>query len=643
MEQSDCNIKVFCRFRPQNDSEIRNGGIESASIQPDGKVIAENRIFVFDNVFPQTTEQITIYETSAKPLVSDLLNGYNATIFAYGQTSSGKTFTMEGVFDNVNKRGIIPRIIEDIFNYIYQMDDNLEFHIKVSYFEIYLDSIRDLLDVNNKNLSVHEDKHGNPYVRGITERFVSCPEEMYEVIDEGKSNRHIAFTNMNEHSSRSHSVFLITLRQEDTLTHKSKCGKLFLVDLAGSEKVSKTGASGVVLDEAKNINKSLGALGNVISALAENKSHVPYRDSKLTRILQESLGGNSRTTIIICCSLSSINISETVSTLRFGQRAKSITNKVCVNEELSADEWKSRYLKENKRCNHFKKLCEELKLELSRYRRDSVASSEPGSEITNISTNYTSRDNLLASDFSPPAKLTKLNEGDSRISEGEMEIKDKVIIEQRRKIDDLKSENVQYSNKIAEINGMITKMNNELQMKEKDKEELLLALSELAMNYEQEAQKSIDFKSKISERDRQIGDINVKYRECIKELNKFKHLLNVSEEKYNNETRSFTNQIRDLAETLGCVDTQIDTCNNPQVGFLDCHSTVIKVKNLLVAYKSEMEDHKENLKQHQIIMSKQQSELQKAQVSLEDVCYQIYHFKIKVTTRSIMVFFPFYI
>ncbi|KAG9349132.1 hypothetical protein JZ751_029452 [Albula glossodonta] len=174
-----------------------------------------------------------------------------------------------------------------------------------------------------KEPNVEDNSEGSNIVsvQGCTERFVSSPEEVMDVIDEGKANRHVAVTNMNEHSSRSHSIFLISIKQENMETEKKLYGKLYLVDLAGSEKVSKTGAEGAVLDEAKNINKSLSALGNVISALAEGtKSHVPYRDSKMTRILQDSLGGNCRTTIIICCSPSVFNEAETKSTLMFGQR-----------------------------------------------------------------------------------------------------------------------------------------------------------------------------------------------------------------------------------------------------------------------------------------------------------------------------------
>uniref|UniRef100_A0A3Q4I1S9 Kinesin-like protein n=1 Tax=Neolamprologus brichardi TaxID=32507 RepID=A0A3Q4I1S9_NEOBR len=314
-----CGVKVMCRFRPLNEAERSRGDKNIPKFNGEDTVVGKP--YVFDQVFPPTTEQVQVYDTCAKQIVRDVLGGYNGTIFAYGQTSSGKTHTMEGTLHDPHQMGIIPRISRDIFDHIYSMDENLEFHIKVSYFEIYLDKIRDLLDVSKTNLAVHEDKNRVPFVKGCTERFVSSPEEVMDVIDEGKANRHVAVTNMNEHSSRSHSIFLINIKQENVETEMKLSGKLYLVDLAGSEKVSKTGAEGAVLDEAKNINKSLSALGNVIAALSEGtKTHVPYRDSKMTRILQDSLGGNCRTTIIICCSPSVYNEAETKSTLMFGQR-----------------------------------------------------------------------------------------------------------------------------------------------------------------------------------------------------------------------------------------------------------------------------------------------------------------------------------
>jgi len=273
---AECNIKVVCRVRPLNESEEKAGSKFVLKFPSEDSVSIGGKIYVYDKVFKPNCTQEQVYDQVARPIVKDVLSGFNGTIFAYGQTSSGKTHTMEGVMGNPHLQGIIPRIVGDIFSFIYNMDENLEFHIKVSYFEIYMDKIRDLLDVTKTNLAVHEDKNRVPYVKGATERFVSSPEEVMEVIEEGKANRHVAVTNMNEHSSRSHSVFLINVKQENVETQKKLVGKLYMVDLAGSEKVSKTGAEGSVLDEAKNINKSLSALGNVISALADGSVSNSY-------------------------------------------------------------------------------------------------------------------------------------------------------------------------------------------------------------------------------------------------------------------------------------------------------------------------------------------------------------------------------
>lgn len=290
-----------------------------------------------------STKQADIFDYSIRSTVDDILNGYNGTVFAYGQTGAGKSYTMMGTsIEDDNGKGVTPRIVEQIFSSIMSSPANIEYTVRVSYMEIYMERIRDLLQPQNDNLPVHEEKNRGVYVKGLLELYVSSVQEVFEVMTRGGNARAVAATNMNQESSRSHSIFVITITQKNVETGSAKSGQLFLVDLAGSEKVGKTGASGQTLEEAKKINKSLSALGMVINALTDGKSsHIPYRDSKLTRILQESLGGNSRTTLIINCSPSSYNDAETLSTLRFGMRAKSIKNKAKVNAELSPAELKA--------------------------------------------------------------------------------------------------------------------------------------------------------------------------------------------------------------------------------------------------------------------------------------------------------------
>ncbi|KAG1042280.1 hypothetical protein G6F46_011650 [Rhizopus delemar] len=342
------NIKVVCRFRPQNALEIREGGVPIIDIDEEGTQIALKGkdfqgSFSFDKVFGMKTPQKDVFEYSIKTIVDDVTAGYNGTVFAYGQTGSGKTFTMMGAdIDDENTKGIIPRIVEQIFTSIMAAPSNLEFTVKVSYMEIYMEKVRDLLNPSQDNLPIHEDKTHGVYVKGLLEVYVGSQDDVYEVMRNGSANRVVSATNMNAESSRSHSIVVVTITQKNVDTGAAKSGKLYLVDLAGSEKVGKTGASGQTLEEAKKINKSLTALGMVINALTDGKSsHIPYRDSKLTRILQESLGGNSRTTLIINCSPSSYNEAETLSTLRFGMRAKTIKNKAKVNADLSPAELKA--------------------------------------------------------------------------------------------------------------------------------------------------------------------------------------------------------------------------------------------------------------------------------------------------------------
>ena len=263
--------------------------------------------------------------------------GYNGTVFAYGQTGCGKSYTMVGVDDTNEQPGVIPRSFDDIFDHI-SVTEGTKFLVQASYLEIYNEEVRDLLgkDVKRKlDLKEHPDR--GVYVSGLSMHKVHNRQELEKVMAMGSKNRSMGATLMNVDSSRSHCIFTIDIEMfsvDEDGEEKLRAGKMNLVDLAGSERQSKTGATGDRLKEATKINLSLSALGNVISALVDGKAkHIPYRDSKLTRLLQSSLGGNTKTLMVACISPADNNYDETLSTLRYANRAKNIKNKPRINED----------------------------------------------------------------------------------------------------------------------------------------------------------------------------------------------------------------------------------------------------------------------------------------------------------------------
>ncbi|XP_043922638.1 kinesin-1 heavy chain [Protopterus annectens] len=603
-DPAECNIKVVCRFRPLNDSEVTRGDKFISKFQGEDSVVIGNKPYMYDRVFHSNTTQEQVYNACAKKIVKDVLEGYNGTIFAYGQTSSGKTHTMEGKLHDPDGMGIIPRIVQDIFNYIYSMDENLEFHIKVSYFEIYLDKIRDLLDVSKTNLSVHEDKNRVPYVKGCTERFVCSPDEVMDTIDEGKSNRHVAVTNMNEHSSRSHSIFLINVKQENTQTEQKLSGKLFLVDLAGSEKVSKTGAEGAVLDEAKNINKSLSALGNVISALAEGNTYVPYRDSKMTRILQDSLGGNCRTTIIICCSPSSYNEAETKSTLLFGQRAKTIKNTVCVNIELTAEEWKKKYEREKERSKTFRNTIQWLENELNRWRNGESVPVEERFDKDKANLDALIIDTTTNNEKPATTVGVKLSDAEKEKCEEEiaklykqLDDKDEEINQQSQLVEKLKQQMLDQEELLVStrrdqdnLQAELSRLQMENDASKEEVKEVLQALEELAVNYDQKSQevedKTRDFES-LSEELNQKSSV---LEEVASEIRKLYDIPKHLRPKINHMVSSLLRSLVEYGLELGALDMQPEG-----TGLIDEEFTVARL--YISKMKSEVKTMAKKCKQ----------------------------------------------
>lgn len=329
------NIKVAIRFRPgKEDLPLRiNTSQNTIELSETNK---DFHLFAFDHIFSPSTEQLHIFNTLAKDAINLVCQGYNATVFAYGATSSGKSFTMFGTPSNP---GLIPRCCDLLFQTVNHKEDTVEANMKCSFIEIYRERIRDLLAPSSlsatEELKIRHSPLKGPYVQGLIEKYVYSSQDILATIREGSTLRTTASTSLNSISSRSHAVLTLIVSQKTT-DGTEITSKLNLVDLAGSENVGKSEVQGIELAEAQTINRSLSCLGNVIYALTEKgREHIPYRDSKLTYLLQDSLGGNSKTILIATCSPTRLSYYETLSTLKFAKRAKDIKNIPKVNKNES--------------------------------------------------------------------------------------------------------------------------------------------------------------------------------------------------------------------------------------------------------------------------------------------------------------------
>lgn len=335
-------VSVICRPRPpHSDLAALCGNFHISADRSSITLVGTNsRLnFSFDHVFDFAATQKEVFEYCGEPAVRSIFDGYNAAILAYGQTGSGKTFTTTGVIGDEEGRGLGPRIITRLFDGITGASESVEFSVKFSYCEIYMERITDLLDPLKTNLKMHEEKGLGLIVSGITERYVSDEEELLGLMLLGNENRHTSSTAFNEVSSRSHAVMMLTVGQNNNEDGTLRSGKLHLVDLAGAEMAGRAHVTGKRLDEAKLINKSLTTLGIVVRTLAEGEGkHIPYRDSKLTRLLQDALGGNSRTTMLITCSPDPECLEETANTFRFAAKAKEVRTLPKENKETTISE-----------------------------------------------------------------------------------------------------------------------------------------------------------------------------------------------------------------------------------------------------------------------------------------------------------------
>lgn len=356
--ESNEMVQVVLRCRPINQEELLTGCVSVVKVnQLSNTVEIYNtksyktdycKVYTFDAAYDYSCTNQSIFDQSVKGLIRSILSGFNGTIFAYGQSGAGKTHTMEG---EGNDKGIVIRTFEEIFDII-SKSCKTQYLVRASYLEIYRDNIRDLLCTSNIKCELRESKELGVYVKNISSFVCKNIKQIKTLIDSGNKNRCTGFTDMNARSSRSHAIVTITVEMghmEDQSKSPVRVGKLNLVDLAGSERQSKTNTEGKRLKEASRINLSLTALGNVISALADNKGHfVPYRDSKLTRLLRNSLGGNSKTLMIANIGPANCNYDESLNTLRYASRARNIKNKPYINED-PVDALLKKYQEEIKR------------------------------------------------------------------------------------------------------------------------------------------------------------------------------------------------------------------------------------------------------------------------------------------------------
>lgn len=362
-------VMVYLRVRPISEEELRSSAresvidrIDSSRIVLAAKKESDKKSYLFDSVFDPSIGQKDVYQTVAKPVVNSVLQGYNGTILAYGQTGTGKTHTMIGGPGEL--KGVIPRCMKEIFNTV-KSSATHSYQVKVAFLQLYMEVLQDLIKPDPSNpIRIREDSEEGIYLAGLNWIDVNSVAECMNLLSLGDKNRNVASTSMNSTSSRSHAVYMVKVEKREKIpkevydqTASTKFrdksmtrSTLYLVDLAGSERVSKTKVSGTRLNEAKNINLALLALGNCIQALAEGKSkYIPFRDSKLTRLLEQSLGGNSKTSLIVTIGPSTFNYQESVSSLLFGSRAMKIQNTPELNIKID-----------------YKALCDRLQAELDR-------------------------------------------------------------------------------------------------------------------------------------------------------------------------------------------------------------------------------------------------------------------------------------
>ena len=530
--------------------------------------------FTFDSVYDSSSAQEEVYVNSAFPIVKNVLVGYNGTIFAYGQTGTGKTFTIEGLDSPPEMNGVMPRAFDTVFSHI-QCDnpEKRQYLVRASYMELYKEDVRDLLSPNPKaKLELHEKPDSGVYVRDLTTSVVTSVQELKEIQLIGRKNRTTAETAMNDRSSRSHALFTITIEtSEPGVDGKPRitAGKLHIVDLAGSERQSKTGAVGERLEEATKINLSLSTLCHVISSLVDAKtSFIPYRNSKLTRLLQDSLGGNTKTVMIANIGPVDYNYDESLNTLRYASRAKFITNKPRINEDPK-----------DAKIREFQAEIERLKAELEQIDRD------PNASPSNLARQQEILEKLGGAKMSQEkleerAKLAKQKAAEVEERAKLVKQTTLVVVNEKNEIaQNLKKEKEEHLKLEEERQSMEKKlkkmqlqlnMRNETFEKEKKKQMLEYQVAQAALEEQKIKQRRLagDLKRKEEERlgvqqkfTSQKEELEAKSKqlqETWKKLREFETKTRETEELFSAEQEDAMNQIQEYSREVRLMDLIID-------------------------------------------------------------------------------------
>uniref|UniRef100_A0A1A9VJ47 Kinesin-like protein n=1 Tax=Glossina austeni TaxID=7395 RepID=A0A1A9VJ47_GLOAU len=563
------NVRVVVRARPMDRNEIMSGSLSVIKVdklkraitvvKPNATSNEPPKTYYFDNVFDGESNQLDLYVDTARPIVEKVLEGYNGTILAYGQTGTGKTYTMSGNAESPQTKGIIPNAFAHIFGHIAKARENQKFLVRVSYMEIYNEEVRDLLGKDvTKSLEVKERPDIGVFVKDLSGYVVHNADDLENIMRLGNKNRAVGATKMNLESSRSHAIFSITIERSELGEggqQHVRMGKLQLVDLAGSERQSKTQASGQRLKEATKINLSLSVLGNVISALVDGKSaHIPYRNSKLTRLLQDSLGGNSKTVMCATISPADTNYMETISTLRYASRAKNIQNRMHVNEEPK-----------DALLRHFQEEIERLRKQLEEgYEEELVEGEEEeeeGDDDDEIETE-------VLADAQPQLNSEKKEIREKRLAKKEALERRKR--EHQHEIANAKSEQEQLRNKLISLEGKILVGGENLLEKAQTQQKLLeQSLEELGEReraeqalretLQQKETERIDIEERYSSLQEANTGITKKIHRVMQMLMGVKAELADQQQEHQREKEAIYENIRSLSRELALCELVLNS------------------------------------------------------------------------------------